>query len=189
MKIKLNRAFRSMRGAVDDFVYRRVKGQTIVGGRPDAPTAPPSPNQLRTRFRFADGADYARTVLNDSALLAPYEAAARAAGENNLFGLIMADFLRGPTVTQVDLGGYDGRIGDPIGIRAQDDFEVTSVHVNITDTVDGHTLEQGSAQKIGSRWVYTGQTALPRTRELLVRVTAKDRPGNEGQETPTWRAP
>jgi hypothetical protein len=187
MKIRLNRAFRSMRGAVDDFVYRRLDGQTIVGGRPDPSTAPPTEPQLRQRNRFKDGNAYAKLVFADPVRKAVYEAAAKAAGVSTAFALALGDYLNPPEVTEVDITGYAGRVGDLIKVRAQDDFGVLGVQVTLRDEA-GALIEQGPAVPAGAVWVYTAQTVAPLDRTVRIEAEASDRAGNQRTLSEGWHA-
>ena len=86
-------------------------------------------------------------------------------------------------VDEVDVSGYTGQMGDPIVVRASDDFDVVAVSVSLTDT-DGNPLEQGdaveSAPDSGS-FTYNATTAVAPGTTVRIAVTATDRPGGEGQ--------
>jgi len=58
-------------------------------------------------------------------------------------------------VDEVDLSGYTGAVGDPIVIRAHDDFKVTEAHVSVNDA-NGQTIESGHAAETpakSGRWI------------------------------------
>ena len=82
-------------------------------------------------------------VMADPAKKKIYEDAAKAKGKP-LFSLTVADFFNVPSVDEVDLSGYAGAVGDVIGVRASDDFDVTGVHVAVTKA-DGTAIEEGEA--------------------------------------------
>ena len=61
-------------------------------------------------------------------------------------------------------GGYAGRKGDPIRIRASDEVAVAGVRVAIRDTA-GAVVEEGSATLENDLWHYPARTTLPGQRE------------------------
>ena len=100
--------------------------------------------------------------------------------DRSVQNLIMADFLRAPSVDEIDLGEYDGQAGSRILIRASDDFDVTGVEVVIS-AVTGGEIERGAAIPSSTdldSWVYTATASVPDT-HVRVEVTAIDRPGHK----------
>src|SRR5690606_18901039 len=96
------------------------------------------------------------------------------------FILTVADFFDAPSIDEVDVSAYTATAGDPIVIRASDDFEVTRVEVSLTDT-DGTVLEEGEAASDGFRWTYTAQTDMAAEATVRIAVRALDRPGGAGE--------
>jgi hypothetical protein len=85
-------------------------------------------------------------------------------------------------VDEVDLSAYTGNVGDPIAIRASDDFAVSSVNVAVTKA-DGSAIEEGAASETppkSGRWLYRATAAVPTGTTVKIAVTAKDRPGHTG---------
>lgn len=88
--------------------------------------------------------------------------------------------FRGPggkRAAPIDLSNYQGQIGDIIGIRVNDDFDVATVNVKIM-TTGGSLVEHGSAVKPvtdGLRWFYTATAEIPDGERVNVEVTATDR--------------
>ena len=187
MRIQLNRAFRGMQGVMDDVIYKRFEDRTISAVKPPPFEGPPTPAQERVRTRFKEAAAYARAVFADPARKAVYEAEAKALGTQTVFALVMSDFLNLPEVKEVDLALYHGRVGDPVVINAEDDFEVVSVKVTIRDEA-GVTLEQGFAVKGDTRWIYHATTVAPTNQNVTIEAEAKDRPGHERARSETWHA-
>ena len=187
MKIQLNRAFRGMQGVMDDVIYKRFEDQTISVSKPKPFTGPPTAAQVRARERFTEAASYATAVMRDPVRLPVYAAAAKAIGRQSVFPVIMGDFLNLPEVKEIDLVGYNGRVGDAIKIKAVDDFEVVSVKVTIRNAA-GATLEEGLATKGDTRWIYLAQSVAPTDQTLTIEAEASDRPGNQRSLSETWHA-
>ena len=56
---------------------------------------------------------------------------------------------------EVDISAYAGEVGNPIAVRAHDDFDVVSVHVSIMKS-SGEAIESGEAVQTlpnSRRWV------------------------------------
>lgn len=100
-----------------------------------------------------------------------------------VFSLTVADFFHAPSVDVVDLSTYTGAVGDEIVIMAQDDFDVLSVQVALTDG-DGNAIEDGAAAETpadSGRWVYTATADVETGTTVRIAVTASDRPGSVGE--------
>ncbi len=124
--------------------------------------------------------------MADPATKTIYEEAAKAKGQP-VFSLTIADFFNAPSVDEVDLSAYAGRVGDTIAIRAHDDFDVTAVTVALTKA-DGSAIEEGAAAETppdSGRWLYKATTAVPTGTSVKIAVTATDRPGHTGVKTAT----
>jgi hypothetical protein len=86
-------------------------------------------------------------------------------------------------VDEINLSTYTGKPGEAIKIRASDDFEVVGVGVRILDA-NGVVLEQApAAQGSAGAWTYTATTTLPDGQQVLIEVTAADRPGHKTVKT------
>lgn len=131
-KVKLNPVLEAMQGQVGDLVFKHYGDEVFVGRKPDRSGLQPTEAQLDHQERFRQAVLYGRLVMADPEKKVLYEKAAQASGKP-LFSLTVADFFNAPAVDAVDLSAYSGTIGNEIVIQAQDDFEVTSVHVNIND--------------------------------------------------------
>lgn len=186
MKTEISDSLNDLRGRMGKWVYRRFEGNIVVARRPKI-TVEPTAAQIQQQKRFTRAAAYARAVFKDPARKAVYADAAKAAGRSTVFALAMGDYLKPPVVEEIDLTGYSGRIGDPIGIAASDDFEVTGVKVTIRNTA-GTTLEEGPATKGDIDWVYRGKTAVPTDENLIIEAEASDRAGNQRTLSETWHA-
>jgi hypothetical protein len=177
-KITMNAGFQSVSGALDDVIYRKIRGQTFMTRRPDPRPSKPSPAQQKQRERFAAASYYAREILADPCQRRAYEALARDRNRR-ADKLLTSDFLTPPIIDEIDLSGYRGRVGDIIRVRATDDIEVVGVQVSV-QTAAGLKLEEGPAKNVHGVWRYIATTALPPGDTVTIIATAKDRPGNDG---------
>ena len=102
-----------------------------MGRKPDLEGREPTEAQQAQREQFRQAAVWqdgdtctcvtAGASVADSATKAIYEEAAKAKGQP-VFSLTVADFFNAPSVDEVDLSAYAGRVGDAIAIRAHDDL-------------------------------------------------------------------
>jgi hypothetical protein len=182
-KVKLNPVLEGFRGKIGDLVFKRYRDEVVVGRVPDTGGRTPTARQAAHRERFRLATVYGSTVVADPATKAVYEPAAKQKGLT-VFALTIADFLNAPAVDEIDLSAYTGKTGEPICIRASDDFEVAGVEVSLTDA-GGRVLERGTATKAGtdSLWTYTTTTNLPDGQPVSIEVTATDRPGHKTTKT------
>ena len=180
-KVRLNPILEQVRGQVGDLVFKRYGEGVLISRKPDFADREWTEAQVAHRERFRQAALYGKLVMADPATKAIYEEAARAKGQP-VFSLTVADFFNAPAVDEVDLSGYAGRVGDPIVVRASDDFDVTGVRVALTDAA-GSSLEEGAAVETppdSGRWVYAATAAVATGTTVRIAVTASDRPGGVG---------
>ena len=126
------------------------------------------------------GAFSAKGILADATAKAPYVAKAKEV-HKPVFALIMGDFLTPSVVDEIDLGGYHKHAGEPILIKAHDDFEVTGVTVSIVDNTQA-AVEQGTATFDASvnAWRYVATADASAKPNVTVTAKALDRPGHAG---------
>lgn len=175
-KTQLNSALNGISGGIDNWVYRSVRGRTVISRR-GTNTSPLTEPQIAVRERFRLAADYAKAGTADPAQQAIYAPFAKERSIS-LFSAMMTDYLKPPVVNVIDLSAYHGQIGEPIRVRASDDIEVMGVHVTL-QAPDLSVLEEGPAVLQFGTWVYLTTTARPADGTALT-ITAKatDRPGN-----------
>jgi len=105
----------------------------------------------------------------------------------NAFNAAVADWFNKPEVLEIDASNWTGLAGQTIRVKAQDDTQVTKVHVQIADA-QGNIFEEGDAEQTdGLWWDYTTTTNVegdPATAN--VKATARDLPGNT--HSLTWQA-
>ena len=174
-KIKLNPAISSISGSLGDIVFRRAgNGYVIICRKPDMSHVVHSPAQLAHQQRFRLAVHYAKGVFSDPERSCPY----RQAG-GSVYQRALADYMHPPVVEALDLTGYTGRPGDPLLVRARDDFEVVAVQLCLLDAA-GTEIEQGPALRdpAGGNWLYLAHAPVAPGSLVRVRATATDRPGN-----------
>jgi hypothetical protein len=93
------------------------------------------------------------------------------------FDLAKADFMRPPSVEDLDLSDYTGKSGETIRVRATDDFEVKEVQVTIR-RLDGTLIEKGAADPDGGQWIYETSAKVAEGVTVVVEATATDHPGH-----------
>ena len=142
-KVKLNPVLEQMRGPIGDLVFKHYGDAVVVGSKPDRSGVQPTDAQLQHQERFRQAVLYGQLVMADPEKKALYAEAAKASGKP-LFSLTIADFFNAPAVDEVDLSAYAGEVGNPIVVRAHDDFAVVSVRVSITKS-SGEAIESGEA--------------------------------------------
>jgi hypothetical protein len=190
-KVKLNPVLEQMRGPVGDLVFKHYGNSVVVGSKPDRSGIQPTEAQLQHQERFRQAVLYGQLVMADPEKKALYAEAAKASGKP-LFSLTIADFFNAPAVDEVDLSAHAGEVGNPIVVRAHDDFAVVSVRVSITKS-SGEAIESGEAVQTppkplkgaarNPRWVYADTAAVPQGTAVRIAVTANDRPGGTGEAT------
>jgi len=130
-----------MRGPVGDLVFKHYSDAVVVGSKPDRSGVQPTDAQLQHQERFRQAVLYGQLVMADPEKKALYAETAKASGKP-LFSLAIADFFNAPAVDEVDISAYAGEVGNPIAVRAHDDF--ASVHMSITKS-SGEVIESGEA--------------------------------------------
>ncbi len=179
-KVRLNPIMEQVRGQVGDLVFRRFGDEVVMSRKPNTEGRVWTEAQMAQREQFRQAALYGKMVIADPQAKAVYEAEAQARGVP-VFSVMVADFFNAPSVDEIDVSGYAGKVGDPIIVRASDDFEVTGVTV-VMSTGDGQAVELGAAVETpakSGRWMYTATQAVPAGTAVRIAVTATDRPGHK----------
>lgn len=184
MKAELDPAIHFMRGSAGSFVYRKIRGKTIMSERPRSDREA-TPGQMAHRERFKQAAFYGKVTMGNEEVRALYEEAAKDK-DLPIFSVMVADFFNAPIIHSIDLSGYNGMANSTIIIYASDDFSVNEVQVIVSDEQGAH-LESGGAQETvpgAGQWVYIAKST-PLASTLVVKAVAKDRPGNVAVKTET----
>jgi hypothetical protein len=177
-KVEMNAITQHFSGRLGDIIFRRFAGKLFAGMRPKPFTGPPTEGQIDVRLRFRKGISYAKAMMLDPVARSAYEQFGLN-HQKSAFTAAVGDFFRSPSVDDIDLSLYKGKIGEKVVIMADDDVEVLAVQVVIRNQA-GAIAEQGAAVLTAGKWIYTATTALPLAQTATVEVTAKDRPGNVG---------
>lgn len=159
-------------------VLRYIRNQQVLSNRP-TPRKSNSEKQQQSIDRFAEAQQYAKMILKDPGMKALYMKGINDQ-KSNAHTVASCDYLNTPEIHYVRLPGYSGIAGDVIRIKATDDFQVTSVNVEIKSG-KGQFLEKGPAERYRRKpfmWVYKTSVANPDVPGSILRVTASDRPGN-----------
>lgn len=169
----------SIHGRSGNLIYRHVYGSTRVGPRHNH-----RKNRERGAAEAATNDRFSRAVARAKAaspeMCARYLERARQL-KKPAFGIRVADYLTPPTIESLNLAGYSGCPGEPILVRATDDFEVKDVHVRLR-LPDGATLEEGFARRLAEgsdAFLYRTQAAPAAGTEVTIEVTARDWPRNK----------
>lgn len=159
-------------------ITKKKSGTIQLGKHRGANSTPATEKQLGVQSKFKMAIVYGRAMLNDPALKAQYEAAARK--DQSAFNVAVRDAFKAPEISNIDTDLYTGEVGSMITVRAIDDFKVAGVRVKIT-TAAGVVVEQGDAviQSNGLDWLYTATTLNDDVQGSVVRASAKDLPANE----------
>ncbi|MCI1189201.1 hypothetical protein MON38_17390 [Hymenobacter sp. DH14] len=166
-------------------VFRQTSRGTVVGVAPQTPSGPPSAGQLAHQVRFQEAVIYAKGQAQDPAVQAEYAEQAKQE-DISVYNVLLRDFMRAPSIADVDLSQYTGKVGDLIGITATDDHAVKSVHVKIENS-DGSLVEEGDAtqQADPNQWLYTATARNATLAGDKLTVTATDNPGHSVSKTRT----
>ena len=179
-KITLNSALTELRGGIDNWIYRKNGNGFIVTKRP-VNNVPPTEAQLAIRDQFAAAAAYAKAILTDAVVGPRYVEAAKKAGLRP-YAFALADYFKPPVVQAIVTAAYHGAVGEPIEVRAIDDFEVAGVTVAIKGPADA-VIEHGEAALVNGVWRYTATTAIPAGTAVTIEAVATDRPGHTGSHS------
>src|SRR6266508_1090902 len=179
-KVKLNPAFLEFRGTMGDMVFKKRNGKIYVSMKPQGDqTHEPSEAQLACRQVFKQAGEFTKVAIADETLRAFYERLAQGK-DTTPRGVCMGDYLNPPTVDELDLYHYHGRVGDRIRITTQDDVGVVTVDVTLT-TNDCTTIEKGQAVEpwaSSGQWEYMATGTVAPGTQVFVVAQAYDRPGN-----------
>ena len=162
----------------DQLVVRQTRHGVVLSAAPVWQKREFTPAQKEHQNRFRLAAKWASAHKTDP----PYVAAAAEDGNRTAFNLAHRDYMRAPTIHDIDVTDYKGASGDTILIVAIDDFAVQAVTVEIRQ--NGTVLESGPATNFADDtvWHYTvRQQAYPGAVEI--HVTAADLPGNKTSDS------
>ena len=161
-------------------VFRHLRdGRTILAGVPDFSKRVLSDAQKAHHAKVKAASAYAKVASKTH----PIYAQLAEGTTKNAYNMAMRDFFHAPVIDEVDLSGYNGLAGNPIIVRAHDDFKVTRLLVTVSD-LSGEEIESGEAVETppnGGRWVYTAISSLVQGSTVRIAVIVNDQPGGEGE--------
>lgn len=143
-----------------------------------APAATEAQQAIRKRFAYA--AQYAKNILLNPEMHAAYSA--KAADGRSAYVTAMTDYLRGPSVDEINTEDYLGNPGDLVRVKAIDDFMVTEVAVMLTDAND-EVIEAGACEfdPDGGWWKYPATVQVTTLTGTKITAVARDYPGNKAE--------
>ncbi|GAO42745.1 hypothetical protein FPE01S_01_17630 [Flavihumibacter petaseus NBRC 106054] len=162
-----------------ELVFRNWEGKMIVQKAPGKRKTKPTRAMAVQNNKFKQGMAYGVRMNQDADMKDAYYR--KRAPRQNVCSRALQDFLTAPEVTDINVNGYAGRPGDTIEIRAQDDFHVAYVQVDIWSS-GGVLVERGDAavQPSGLVWTYTAKADNQDLAGTKVTAYAMDIPNNEG---------
>jgi hypothetical protein len=186
-KVRFHGPIAGFSGAMDEMVFAdtKKKNRTVAYMKKHYP---PTQAQIDHRARFAECAHRAEAALTDPATYAFYAAIAEER-DSTPHAVAFTDFMVLPSFKPLNFSKYQGRVGDKIAIRAEDDLGLAEVNVSIV-AQDGTPIEQGKATEDGVRtgiWTYVATQPVALGADIFIEVTGVDHAGNEAQitENPT----
>jgi hypothetical protein len=159
-------------------VIRKYRNQTILS-TVTRPRKSKSPKRKEINDRFKSANQWAKEILKRPGMKELYTKGVNTT-LSNPHTVAVSDYLAAPVVHYINLKDVKGKIGDPIRIKATDNFRVTEVHVIITNT-KGVRLEDGMATRYPRKpamWVYRLTVEHTDLSGTKVDVHAYDLPGN-----------
>jgi hypothetical protein len=185
-RIEKNSLLASLHGSIGQLTIVHRKGAVFARNKP---TVKPKATRRRKAHqgKFRQASKWASGVLKEVPALATIYQEAAKGTELSAQNLMIADFMHGPVIDDIDLSGYTGRSGEKIRVQGKDSIaapirvELGEVRVVIRNLA-GAVLEQGNAVQDGAVWVYVTQTEVPPTQIVNVEVIVKDRPLNRASK-------
>jgi len=175
-KVHNNIFVRGLTGSVgDQFVIRKTRsGRTIIANKPMFDENREfTQAQMAQQEAFRRAAAYAKSAMHQDVYVQK-----AAQSDMSAYNAAMADWFGEPEVLDIDANGWTGQAGQTLRIRAQDDTQVTRVHLLI-DNAHGTIFEQGEmVQTDNLWWTYTTTTQVPMDPAPRLIATAYDLPGN-----------
>ncbi|MFH1081438.1 MAG: hypothetical protein V1766_14480, partial [Pseudomonadota bacterium] len=164
----------------NQFVFRNRNGKSILAALPVRTGDSPTEAQQNVRRKFTNASHYAKQILLDPEMLAAYSA--KANDGQSPYLVAMSDYLRSPSVDEIDVEKYAGNPGDLVRVQASDDFKVTEVSLRIIDA-NGDVIEAGPCQldTLGIWWEYTATVTVASLPGVEIIATARDIPGHTGE--------
>jgi hypothetical protein len=181
--VAMNDLTEGLSGKVGKIIFRTYLGKTYASSRPRKHKKQ-SEQQRSNRDKFKLATQYAKRMMVDADMKAYYKGIAIQLALPNAYTAAITDYMRKPQISEVDISGYNGRLGDRIKITvSKKNFKLASVDVIIASE-DNRVLEQGPAQwHGGDQWEFRGEALLLSPEDsYVIMVTATDQIGAKTQE-------
>jgi len=179
-KVHKNLLIRGLTGAIgDQFVIRKTRsGKTIVANKPEFDenrefTEP----QITQQKVFTRASVFAKKAQNSPFYQQNFSGRATSA-----YNFAMMDYFGKPEILDIDITEWDGKVGQPIFILAQDNVMVTRVRLIIrlngedSGAVDGGEAVQSDTN--GLSWVFTATEQVELTPGMQLDAYAYDMADN-----------
>jgi hypothetical protein len=178
-KVKDNVLVKGFSGTIGrELTFRQIGGETFVSKYQKAPAVAATEKKLAVQTKFGVATAYARRAVKDPEVKAMYQAVVK--GGQRAFNIAVMDALQAPVVESIQADNYIGRVGDPIIVRATDDFKVAAVVVSVHNQA-GNLVEQGNAimrENENLDWLYSVKKKNPGYTGSKITAVATDLPGN-----------
>lgn len=166
----------------DEIVFRQVKTRkgemlTRFAKRPRKRLTV-SEGEAEQRSVFKAAATYARTKLLYPEIKADYVLRAKQAGLKSAYVAAITDFLKEPSISEIDASYYQGVVGNVIWIFSLDDFKIQKMTITL-QRADGSVIESGDAMLEAGRWKYIITQANAALAGTKVQALVTDRPGKQ----------
>jgi hypothetical protein len=153
-------------------VVLRERGDQVFFARAPKRDDSPSPARARRDRVFREAVAYSKAIFDHPVRRVPYAEDAKARNKE-VFATIMADFLKAPVIQDLEIGGYHGKVGDPIVVKTRPGLAIALVHV-VLRRADGTPIEEGDAAVEYGQFRYVGAEVVPAGTAVVAEVTVTD---------------
>jgi hypothetical protein len=178
-KVNDNVLMKGVSGTIGgQLTFRQIGGKTFVSKYQRPPSVAATEKKVAVQTKFGMATAYGRRVVRDPELKALYQAVVKCG--QRAFNIAVIDAMQAPVVESIQGENYHGHIGNPIIVRATDDFKVAAVVVSVYNQA-GNLIEGGNAilqDNEGMNWLYIAQRENTEYNGSTVKAVATDLPGN-----------
>ncbi|KIC91320.1 hypothetical protein [Flavihumibacter solisilvae] len=174
MAISKNKLLKNVSGKIgNSLVVRQCGGKTVIAAAPTRRKSRSDPATTKRQERFRAASKYAHFALKDPGRNEIYAAACR--GNQKPYHIAIRDYFKAPVLSDLRTSEYHGLAGQPLIVRATDNFMVTRVQFALL-APNGSFMETGEALPDinGVDWVYITLVNNRSLKGTLIRVTAED---------------
>ena len=137
----------------DDIVFKQRQGKTILCCYPKGQKVKWTENQKEHRVKFKLATMYAGSVMKNPEKLLFYQE--REHDDINAYNLAIADYLKRPVISSIQVRKSRERGQYLVQVRATDEFIITGVEIQLFD-LSGKFMERVHATQFRhtARWIY-----------------------------------